>query len=259
MTITHKGVPIYYTESGQGETLVLLHGFLENSSMWDSFIPELSKTHRVLCIDIIGHGKTPSIGYVHTMDDMAIAVNAVIKKLQITCITIIGHSMGGYVGCAFAKAYPKKLKAICLLNSTPLSDTEERKLLRERANAMAAKNYTQLVRMSFNNLFDPEIRNKHTAQISASLKEALNTSAQGYRAANSGMRLRDDYSEFWKAGPFKKGFILGRDDWIISSETHEMNFKEYSDFFTILPGGHMSHIGQKAATLKNIKSFLLTA
>ena len=36
MTITHKGVPIYYTESGQGDTLVLLHGFLENSTMWHS-------------------------------------------------------------------------------------------------------------------------------------------------------------------------------------------------------------------------------
>lgn len=256
MTITHKGVSIYYTESGQGDALVLLHGFLENSWMWEPFIPELSKSHRVICVDILGHGKTPCIGYIHTIEEMATAVHAVIDSLQINNVTIVGHSMGGYVGCAFAKAYAEKLTALCLLNSTPLPDPEERKLLRERANTMAAENYTQLVRMSFNNLFAPEIREKYSKEISQGLTEALKTSVQGYRAANSGMRLRQDYSQLWNEGAFKKGFILGQDDWIIDSALHKTNFEKPSDYFKIIPGGHMSHIGQRSVVLKHIRSFL---
>ena len=58
MNIDYKGTNIFYTDSGKGNALVFLHGFLENSSIWDPFIPELSKKNRVICIDLLGHGKT---------------------------------------------------------------------------------------------------------------------------------------------------------------------------------------------------------
>jgi pimeloyl-ACP methyl ester carboxylesterase len=256
MTITYKGVPIHYTDKGQGEALVLLHGFLSNCSMWEPFIPALTKTHRVICIDILGHGKTLCTGYTHTIEEMAAAVYAVINALHISSITIVGHSMGGYVGCAFAKAYVKTINALCLINSTPLPDTSERKLMRERVHIMATKNYAPLVRMSFTKLFTSEIKEKHSVEISRGLKEALKTSVQGYRAANSGMRLRQDYSELWKDGAFKKGLILGIEDWIIDSKLHKALFKKQSDYFKIIPGGHMSHISQKVNIQSHIRTFL---
>lgn len=255
MTTTYKGVPIYYTEKGHGDVIVLLHGFLENSSMWSAFIPELSKTNRVICIDLLGHGKTPSIGYIHTMEEMAVAVHFVLEALHIKTIKLLGHSMGGYVGCAFAKAYPEKLKALCLLNSTPLPDSQDRKLLRTRANKMAKENFTQLVQMSFTNLFDAETRKKYEQEIKLGIKEALKTPIQGYIAANSGMRLREKSSRLWEAGDFKKALILGEDDWIIDSDLHKTLFEKQTDYFKIIPGGHMSHIGQTQITLYHLTTF----
>lgn len=256
MHTTHKGVKIFYKDSGKGETVVLLHGFLENSTMWEFITPHLTEKYRVICIDLLGHGYTECAGYLHTMDDMASVVNSLINYLQIDAITIIGHSMGGYVGCAFAKAYPEKLKALCLLNSSPLPDTEERKILRTRANTMAKSQYSQLIRMSFVNLFDSSTKKRFNKSIELALKEALKTPVQGYMAANSGMRMREDYSEIWINGKFTKGMILGEDDWIIDSELHKSTFKSITQYLKIMDGGHMSHIGEKVKTTRAISQFL---
>ncbi len=257
MITTYKGAPIFYSDKGQGDALILLHGFLENSSMWLPFIPELTKTHRVICIDILGHGKTPCIGYIHTMEEMAAAVNAVIESLQLAEVSLIGHSMGGYVGCAFAKAYPKKLRALCLLNSSPLPDDAERKSIRSRANTMAKENYEQLVRMSFTNLFDATTRKTHEKEIALAMQEALQTPAQGYIAANSGMQLRSGSKQLWKEGDFYKSMILGEKDWILDCNAHKNQFEKHTDYFKILPGGHMSHISQISSVLYHIHQFLI--
>jgi len=227
MTTTHKGVPIYYTDQGIGDPLVLLHGFIENSAMWDDCITTLTQKRRVICIDLLGHGKSGCTGYIHTMEEMAQAIHSVIEHLALPAISIIGHSMGGYVGCAFAKA-----------------------------NKMAKKQYTQLIRMSFSNLFDSKTKMNYEKEIALVLDQALQTPKQGYIAANSGMRLRKNYSEFWIKGDFIKGMILGENDWIIDSNEHRDNFENYCDYFQIIPGGHMSHIGEKAIMIQSIANFL---
>ncbi len=256
MQFTHKGSHIFYTDQGIGEPLILIHGFLENSTMWNSFLPELMKEHRVLCIDMLGHGRSECIGYIHTMYDMADVVKGIIDFLGINSVTIIGHSMGGYVGCAFAKAYPEALKGLCLLNATPDQDQEDRKKLRLRANQMAKAHYKQLIRMSFINLFDPKTQNEHQLEIDKALIQALKTPIQGYIAANEGMRLRDDMGKLWKNSSIKKGMILGETDWIIDAIDHKKRFEKYTHEFKILSGGHMSHISNREATLSTLLKFL---
>ena len=82
MILEHKGINIFYTDEGKGEAIVLLHGFLENSSMWQYLIPDLVEKNRVITIDLIGHGQTGCLGYIHTMEMMAEAVNKVISFLK---------------------------------------------------------------------------------------------------------------------------------------------------------------------------------
>jgi len=83
MYLKHKGVDIFYTDSGQGNAVVLLHGFLESTTMWTPFIASLSKKNRIITIDLLGHGKTGCLGYVHSMELMAETVAAVLKHLNI--------------------------------------------------------------------------------------------------------------------------------------------------------------------------------
>lgn len=256
MNIIHKGASIFYKIHGQGPPLVLLHGFLENSEMWDVFLPKLIKTNQVICIDLLGHGHSECVGYVHSMEDMSEAVHSIINILDLNNITIIGHSMGGYVGCAFAKAYPEQVRALCLLNSTPDPDSQDRVMLRRRANKMAQTQYEQLVRMSFVNLFDPEAKIQQATAIENALNQALLTPVQGYMAANEGMAKREDQSMFWEQSKCTTGMILGTTDWIIDAKDHQGRFEAISNFFTTIESGHMSHISNTQATLDAIERFL---
>ena len=192
MFVTHKNSQVYFSSVGKGNTILLLHGFLETSEMWVNFIPQLSKTHRVVCVDLLGHGKTDAIGYIHSMGDMADAVFSVIKKLKVENVTCIGHSMGGYVALALAEKYPELIENLCLMNSTFEADNNERKVLRARAARMATDNYETLVRLSFTNLFPNSSRIKFKEAFEKALEVGLKTSKQGFIAGHKGMAIRPD-------------------------------------------------------------------
>jgi pimeloyl-ACP methyl ester carboxylesterase len=108
--IIYKNTAVSYSDIGKGSTVVLLHGFLENKTMWKDLVPNLSKKNRVLSIDLLGHGETESLGYVHSMEENAEIVKAVLSHLKIRKAVIIGHSMGGYVALAFAEMFPTYIK-----------------------------------------------------------------------------------------------------------------------------------------------------
>ena len=81
MILPFKGANIYFETHGKGPAIVLLHGFLENSTMWKNLIPELSKKNKIIIIDLLGHGNSDSLGYIHTMELFAETVAAVIVLL----------------------------------------------------------------------------------------------------------------------------------------------------------------------------------
>src|SRR5690606_23884260 len=122
-----KNTQIYYDTRGNGPAMVLLHGFLESSKMWEPLIPELSKNRQIITIDLPGMGESGVIEEIHSMELMAQVVDALIDHLQIPIATLIGHSMGGYVTMAFTEMYADKVEKLVLLNSTPIADSEEKK------------------------------------------------------------------------------------------------------------------------------------
>ncbi|MCF6249246.1 MAG: alpha/beta hydrolase, partial [Desulfobacula sp.] len=132
-SIIFKKSVIAYRKKGKGTALVFLHGFLENKSMWKDYFEVLSQTHTVIGIDLPGHGKSEDIAYVHTMEEMAEAVKAVIKHENIRKHYLIGHSMGGYVSMAYAEKYSDALKGVVMFHSTASADTDEKKINRSRA------------------------------------------------------------------------------------------------------------------------------
>ena len=144
--------------------------------MWKNYIELLSQKNRVITIDLLGHGKSECLGYIHSMEDQADMVHAVLLELKIRKAVLVGHSMGGYVALAFAELYPNIVKGLILLNSTSRADSDERKLNRERAIKAVKQNYTAFVRMSIANLFSEDNRERLTDEIEKVKKEALENS-----------------------------------------------------------------------------------
>lgn len=256
MVIEYKKGNIYYTIEGQGPTIVLLHGFLENVAMWTNLVSDFSDKYEVICIDLLGHGKTDCLGYVHTMEDMAEAVFAVLSQHNIEKAHVIGHSMGGYVALAMAEKKPHLFSGLCLMNSTFEADNKDRKLIRTRANKMAQTNFETLVRMSFTNLFAEESRDKFKTEFNEALQLALKTSLQGYIAAQEGMKKRKDRLEVFKNINGNKLIIIGKKDSVINSESILSNIRNTSINFVEFSEGHMSHIENKSELSYFLKQFV---
>ncbi|QTE21273.1 alpha/beta fold hydrolase [Polaribacter cellanae] len=254
--IKFKNAKISFSDQGKGTAIVLIHGFLENSTMWKDIIPEISKRNRIITIDLLGHGKTDCIGYSHSMELFAETVEAVLKHLRIRKSILIGHSLGGYVALAFADKNPQKVKGLCLLNSTSNEDDNERKNLRLRANKMIQDNFTNMVRMSFLNLFGEESRQKFKEEMKSALHEALQTPIQGYIATQEGMRIRSNRNHILAENDFKKLIIVGEKDPVLNFKISINEAKKTNSEVVIFNNGHMSHIENKEELIKALKVFI---
>lgn len=242
MILEYKGTQIFYTVEGQGPYVVLLHGFLENSSMWDSLLSHLRPSNRIICIDLLGHGQTGCLGYVHTMEAMADAVKAVIEELKIESFKLVGHSMGGYVALAFTEKYSKFIQGLCLMNSTALEDNAERKINRDRAIEAVKKNHKTFVSISIANLFAPYNRERFSKEIEEVKQEALKTPLQGIIAALEGMKIRPNRQHVLRNNAFKLMMIIGRKDPVLEYDTLIKQTDNTTVEIVEFPDGHMSHI-----------------
>ena len=242
MILDYKGSQIFYSDEGQGDPIVLLHGFLENSMMWQSLVPHLIKSNRVICIDLLGHGQTGCIGYIHKMEVMADAVKAVLDALKIETCTLIGHSMGGYVALALAENYPELVNGLCLMNSTALDDNADRKTNRDRAIEAVKKNHKIFVNMSIANLFAPNNRERFAKEINLIKTEALKTPLQGIVAALEGMKIRPNREPILQHALFKKMIVIGRKDPVLEYDTLINQAHRSTMEIVEFPDGHMSYI-----------------
>ncbi|ARV07070.1 alpha/beta hydrolase [Polaribacter sp. SA4-10] len=256
MVLDYKNATISYSDQGKGTAIILIHGFLENATMWKEITPQLTKKNRVITIDLLGHGKSDCLGYTHSMELFAETIEAVLKHLRIRKCILIGHSLGGYVALAFAEKNPQKIKGLCLMNSTSIEDDNERKKLRSRANKMVQNNFTNMVRMSFTNLFSEASRTVFKDEMKLALAEALQTPIQGYIAAQEGMKNRPNRSPILAENNFKKLIIIGEKDPVLDHQTSLEEAKKTNSEFVVFPNGHMSHIENKEELITILERFV---
>jgi len=255
-SILFKNTKISFNQIGQGKPIILLHGFLSNSMMWNSLIPKISAKNCIVTIDLLGHGKSECFGYIHTIELMAEAVFSVLEHLNIKKATLIGHSMGGYVALAFAELYPKMVQGLCLVNSTSQEDSSERMQLRSRAIEAVKTNYESIVRQSISNLFRPKNRVLFSKEIKGLKKEALKTPIQGYIAAQEGMKIRKNREVILHSGLFKKMMIMSKKDPVLNYDSLIKEVQNIDIIIAKLPDGHMSYIENNEAFSYNIVHFI---
>ena len=254
--ILYKNTAISFSDIGKGTAVVLLHGFLENKTMWRELVPSLAKKNRVISIDLLGHGETDCLGYIHSMEENAEIVDAILSHLRIRKAVFIGHSMGGYVALAFAELDINKVKGLVLLNSTALEDSVERKINRDRAIKAVKQNYINFVRMSIANLFSENNRDRLKNEIENVKLEALKTPLQGIVASLEGMKIRKDRQFILKETDFPKLLILGEKDGVLLYKDNVSQIVATNTELISFPDGHMSHIENKEELEKVIVSFL---
>ena len=234
---------LHHEISGNGKKpLVLLHGFMENTSIWDDMLPHLSEQFSIIKIDLPGHGKSEVYQKVNTVEFMAEKVKEVIDFLNLEKINLLGHSLGGYVTLAFAEKFPELLNSITLFFSTTLPDDEEKKNIRKRSIAVMDENFSTFVKTSIPNLFSNNEKDILEGKIELAKEISKSNNLEGIKAAQLGMAERPNRTEILEKLDAKILIIAGKQDNAVKNESllkiipEKTNIKTY-----VLDCGHNGH------------------
>jgi pimeloyl-ACP methyl ester carboxylesterase len=114
-----NGIKVYYEVYGEGKPIVLLHGaFMTIETNWGQLIHELSKTRKVIAIELQGHGHTPFSDRKLDYPTLASDVEGVMNYLKVDSAAVAGYSFGGYVAYQLAIQSPKRVSKLVIISST---------------------------------------------------------------------------------------------------------------------------------------------
>ncbi|HKE55151.1 MAG TPA: alpha/beta hydrolase [Pyrinomonadaceae bacterium] len=118
-----NGLKMYYEIHGSGEPVVLLHGaFMSISGDWNDWINELSKTRKVIAVEMQGHGRTADIKRDLTYENLADDVAGLLDYLKVPSADIVGYSLGGGVALQCAIRHPEKVRKVVSISAVIRSD-----------------------------------------------------------------------------------------------------------------------------------------
>jgi 3-oxoadipate enol-lactonase len=127
LIVNVNGIDLAYERRGGGTPLVLIHGYPLDHTIWNPVVPLLENDFDLILPDLRGFGQSGTTQTPFLLTDMAADVAALLDFMKTKMAIIAGHSMGGYIALAFARAFPERLISLGLVASQALADTPEKK------------------------------------------------------------------------------------------------------------------------------------
>lgn len=258
-TLTCKDTTVYYKTVGKGLSVVLLHGFGEDSEIWENQISFLQNNFHLIIPDIPGSGQS---GLIHdaNIDTYTEVVKTILDIEKISKCVLIGHSMGGYITLAFAEKYPGYLVSFGLFHSSAFADNEEKKQVREKAiSFIQANGAYNFLKTSIPGLFryqdGPDALLKEIAGLVEKSKHFTpDALIQYYRA----MISRPDRSDILKSTSLPVLFIIGEFDKAIPLESslQQCYLPAESHVYILHNSGHMGMLEETAKANTILFNFL---
>ncbi|WP_017655276.1 alpha/beta fold hydrolase [Fortiea contorta] len=118
-----NGIDLFYDIKGEGESLLLIAGFLCDHTYWSLLMPSLVKNYQVIRFDNRGIGRTSAPDHPYSILQMARDAAALLDYLDIKKVHLVGHSMGGQIAQEFALTYPEKVQSLILLSTLARGDS----------------------------------------------------------------------------------------------------------------------------------------
>jgi pimeloyl-ACP methyl ester carboxylesterase len=258
--ITSNDFPqIAYRKTGNGPVIILVHGFPGDGDMWRMVVSHLSAAYTVLTPDLPGAGESASAGEGLTVEVMAACAKEILDKEQIAKAVIAGHSMGGYVGIAFAANYPDRLQGLSMVHSTAVDDDNEKKETRRKAVSLIQSGAKDaFIKQMVPNLFAPGFNLSDPAIVERQIEDALKLSPESMIAFYNAMLNRPGRVNILQDIHFPMQWIIGEKDNVLpftkslqQSHLSNLNFVSvYEDC------GHMSMLERPEKLSADLDMFL---
>jgi pimeloyl-ACP methyl ester carboxylesterase len=206
---------IHYNKFGiNTPTLVLIHGFPSDSSVWNKVIPHIEDDISGIAIDMPGVGKSAPLQDL-TLPKIAMAIQEVIAHEKMQNVHLVGHSMGGYTALELAQQLGDKTKAISLVHSGANSDSDDKKKFREKSIQLIRKGEKEkevFVQAMFKNFFSEQFTNEHPEIIKEYIDKGNNIPASTIADLYHAIKIRTSSIDFLSHTKIPIQFILGTED-----------------------------------------------
>ncbi|MDB5223447.1 MAG: hypothetical protein JWN83_2114 [Chitinophagaceae bacterium] len=280
--ITYKNKSIHYRVFGKGSPVVLIHGFGEDGNIWNGLIKDLQNNFSLIIPDLPGSGKSGMLDGNISIEDYAEVIKAILDnelqkvfpekvfhsqqsspfplrqlagEMEGAGVTMIGHSMGGYITLAFAEKYAELLNGFGLFHSSAFADDEEKKQTRRKAIDFIKENGAYaFLRTSIPNLFAGK---QHQEEMEALIKEGEKFSEEALIQYYQAMINRPGRTALLKSFDKPVLFIIGEKDNAIplQASLQQCHLPVISHVH-IMDTGHMGMIEQSEKCKAAVLSFL---
>lgn len=211
--IAYKNKIVAYRVEGEGEVVLLLHGFGEDSHIWDGQINFLKSSCRVITLDLPGSGASEYNDQLSSLNDFADCINALLMHENISQSIMLGHSMGGYILLSFAEKYPQLLKAFGLVHSTAFADSEEKKLVRTKGiEAIEQYGAYAFLKNTIPNLFGGSYKKEQSAKVDELIEQGKQFPKKALQQYYTAMMNRPDKTSVLQNSEVPVLFVIGTAD-----------------------------------------------
>lgn len=249
-TIVFKDKKLSYQIAGTGTpTILLLHGFPEDGTIFDSQIAFLQSYFTVIIPDLPGSGQSEFNESLQNVEDFAECIYAIAAHEQIYGLNIFGHSMGGYITLAFVSKYPERVHSFGLIHSSALPDTPEKIENRKKSiHIMAQYGADAFVAKTIPNLFAPSFKLKQENIIAALVQKANYFQTPALQLYYEIMLQRPDRKAVLKTNK-PVLFVIGQEDptMAIADIAPQLCLPDTCAFHILPHVGHMSMVENPAA------------
>ncbi len=252
---------LHYTVKGQGQPLLLIHGFPNDSSAWNTIVPALSERYRVILPDLPGAGKSSLPDTELTLEYMATCLKEVLDKENISEAVLAGHSMGGYTALQFAAMFPERVKGISLVHALASPDTEEKKENRKKAMALMRKGEAEkemFLKGMAQNLFAQEFARLHPEIVNLVVEKGKQLSAEVLTSFYRAIMNRTDKRPLLRKCSFPLQWIIGDEDNAapMKDALEQCHIAAVNDVCLYSPCGHMSFMEMPDRLIADLERFL---
>ncbi|GAB3227415.1 alpha/beta hydrolase [Algoriphagus aestuariicola] len=251
---------IHFFEKGEGQPLVLIHGFCETSRMWTDFAEKLAKDFRVICPDLPGIGDSPISGEQISLEEVAVILEEWMDANEIHQPIVIGHSLGGYVTLALLELMGSRLKAVGLFHSSSYADSPDKKATRNKAILFLKKHGVDKFVSSFvPPLFPEGSSEEFKEEIAWAIEDGKRSTLSGLIAFTGAMRGRKERLDVLRDFSGPKLLIAGTEDGAVKIEASRKQKDVFTHYFELQGVGHMGMVEKREETLELIREFALSS
>ncbi len=254
------GYLIYTKVEGEGEPLLLLHSYWGSHLLFDFLASVFSVKRRIIRIDLPGHGKSgiPPMNY--TFEKFAVVLNELLTTIGVDeKVSIVGHSMGGYMAMAFAAKYPDRIASLVLMHSPAKAADIQSIKLREREGWLLQRGKKDLMlQVTIPSNFAPENLGSMDNALALLYQTSNQVTVEGALRSIYAINNRGNSLTSLIEAKYPIMIIIGKYDNVYSADEQLNDLNKIANA-TVLILNHSGHLGfmeEEELVIKKMDEFL---